>query len=228
MIPEGWWHQVESSANTMAVNFWWEGVQLMKEPSMKGYYFREMAHIICEQQREETLNAVCKAALNKRRQEMESYEYLNLSAFVDNMKHLFLARNEEERGEEEEEKSKENSACNELLLASFEVGVVFFMNVFLGLKDSCPSALGEYLIKAASPAVWEALTTGIEQEIAVGNGEVSDEELAYFYENIWNWSSGGEDMKHVLTSLMLKKKEEFAKEALRVALHRELGFDFSS
>ena len=45
-IPEGWWHQVDSSPVTLAVNYWWPSLltrQLQAVPHMTCYYLRSLA-----------------------------------------------------------------------------------------------------------------------------------------------------------------------------------------
>ncbi|KAF1335377.1 Clavaminate synthase-like protein, partial [Globisporangium splendens] len=52
VIPEGWWHQVDSDAYTIAVNFWFDGVrqQLTQVPAMTPYYSRVLLEDLIKQE----------------------------------------------------------------------------------------------------------------------------------------------------------------------------------
>lgn len=60
VIPEGWWHQVDSDEFTIAVNYWWDGVreQLVSDQRMVPYYARVMLEELVKQQCEARLIAV--------------------------------------------------------------------------------------------------------------------------------------------------------------------------
>ncbi|KAL4152091.1 hypothetical protein PRNP1_009026 [Phytophthora ramorum] len=64
LIPEGWWHQVDSDEFTVAVNYWWNGVrdQLVENPRMAPYYGRVMLEELVKQQCESRLSAVRSSA----------------------------------------------------------------------------------------------------------------------------------------------------------------------
>uniref|UniRef100_H3GJ11 JmjC domain-containing protein n=1 Tax=Phytophthora ramorum TaxID=164328 RepID=H3GJ11_PHYRM len=64
LIPEGWWHQVDSDEFTVAVNYWWNGVrdQLVEDPRMAPYYGRVMLEELVKQQCESRLSAVRSSA----------------------------------------------------------------------------------------------------------------------------------------------------------------------
>ncbi|POM61166.1 Clavaminate synthase-like protein [Phytophthora palmivora] len=59
VIPEGWWHQVDSDDFTIAVNYWWDGVreQLVADKRMIPYYARVMLEELVKQQCESRLLA---------------------------------------------------------------------------------------------------------------------------------------------------------------------------
>ncbi|POM79972.1 Clavaminate synthase-like protein [Phytophthora palmivora] len=60
VIPEGWWHQVDSDDFTIAVNYWWDGVreQLVADKRMIPYYARVMLEELVKQQCESRLLAM--------------------------------------------------------------------------------------------------------------------------------------------------------------------------
>ncbi|GMF41199.1 unnamed protein product [Phytophthora fragariaefolia] len=60
MIPEGWWHQVDSDAFTIAVNYWWDGVRdkLVADKRMVPYYARVMLEELIKQQCDTQLSAL--------------------------------------------------------------------------------------------------------------------------------------------------------------------------
>ncbi|KAL3673481.1 hypothetical protein V7S43_001191 [Phytophthora oleae] len=60
VIPEGWWHQVDSDEFTIAVNYWWDGVreQLVSDQRMVPYYARVMLEELVKQQFESRLIAL--------------------------------------------------------------------------------------------------------------------------------------------------------------------------
>ena len=59
MIPEGWWHKVDSDQFTIAVNYWWNGVreQLVADKRMVPYYARVLLEELVKQQCETRLLA---------------------------------------------------------------------------------------------------------------------------------------------------------------------------
>ncbi|CAH0477263.1 unnamed protein product [Peronospora belbahrii] len=59
VIPEGWWHMVDSDKFTIAINYWWNGVreQLVADKRMVPYYARVMLEELVKQQCEARLLA---------------------------------------------------------------------------------------------------------------------------------------------------------------------------
>ncbi|OWZ24325.1 hypothetical protein PHMEG_000643 [Phytophthora megakarya] len=57
VIPEGWWHQVDSDEFTIAVNYWWDGMrkQLVADKRMIPYYARVLVEELVKQQCESHL-----------------------------------------------------------------------------------------------------------------------------------------------------------------------------
>ncbi|ETI40538.1 hypothetical protein F441_14014 [Phytophthora nicotianae CJ01A1] len=67
VIPEGWWHQVDSDEFTIAINYWWNGVreQLVADKRMVPYYARVMLEELVKQQCESRLLALrCSSGAN--------------------------------------------------------------------------------------------------------------------------------------------------------------------
>ncbi|KAG7394631.1 hypothetical protein PHYBOEH_004941 [Phytophthora boehmeriae] len=60
LIPEGWWHQVDSDAFTIAVNYWWDDVreQLVADSRLVPYYARVLMEELIKQQCEASLLAL--------------------------------------------------------------------------------------------------------------------------------------------------------------------------
>ncbi|KAG6610278.1 Clavaminate synthase-like protein [Phytophthora cinnamomi] len=60
VIPEGWWHQVDSDTFTIAVNYWWDGERekLVADKRMVSYYARVMLEELVKQQCESQLFAL--------------------------------------------------------------------------------------------------------------------------------------------------------------------------
>ncbi|KAL8008342.1 putative JmjC domain-containing protein [Plasmopara halstedii] len=60
MIPEGWWHQVDSDEFTIATNYWWNGMreQLVADKRMVPYYARVMLEEFLTQQCESRLHEI--------------------------------------------------------------------------------------------------------------------------------------------------------------------------
>lgn len=58
-IPEGWWHQVDSEADTIGVNFWWRSqfYDLMRG-HMGSYFLRESLRAIAAKQMDSLINLV--------------------------------------------------------------------------------------------------------------------------------------------------------------------------
>lgn len=58
-IPEGWFHQVDSNALTIAVNFWWPSkIMLAMESHMDAYYLRRITSRLVDSEKEKMLKAV--------------------------------------------------------------------------------------------------------------------------------------------------------------------------
>lgn len=66
MIPEGWWHQVDSDEFTLAINYWWDGVreQLVADKRMTPYYARVMLEELIKQQCESRLEELHASAVS--------------------------------------------------------------------------------------------------------------------------------------------------------------------
>ncbi|EGZ28273.1 hypothetical protein PHYSODRAFT_466763 [Phytophthora sojae] len=64
VIPEGWWHQVDSDAFTIAVNYWWDGERekLVADKRMVPYYARVMLEELVKQECDSQLHALRSAA----------------------------------------------------------------------------------------------------------------------------------------------------------------------
>lgn len=70
-IPEGWWHQVDSDAFTIAVNFWFDGLQkqLTQEPLMTSYYARVLMQGLLKRESEQYLEELRASAIAKEQQQ---------------------------------------------------------------------------------------------------------------------------------------------------------------
>lgn len=67
-IPEGWWHQVDSDAFTIAVNFWFDGSRkrLIEDPDMAAYYARVLVADMVKQESARYLQSLRSAHSSKR------------------------------------------------------------------------------------------------------------------------------------------------------------------
>lgn len=72
-IPEGWWHQVDSDAFTIAVNFWFDGLQkqLTQEPTMTPYYASVLLQDLLKRESERYLEELRTSAMANGQQQKE-------------------------------------------------------------------------------------------------------------------------------------------------------------
>jgi hypothetical protein len=63
LIPEGWWHQVQSAGGTLAINFWWQTpVARRFGGPADAYYLRRLAQSLAERRRQAALDDELAAA----------------------------------------------------------------------------------------------------------------------------------------------------------------------
>lgn len=240
-IPEGWWHQVESSAGTMAVNFWWESaVEARFGGVYDGYYLRRLAQSLGERERHAALAAACSTAAEVERKLFKGEWTGDKEALVvESLAERAMAENNSRErsfknlsnGVDNKTSGAESSPSAELLvLALLEQGAAPFMRALAAFKTRYPSATAEFLLHQATPVVWEALTCGLERAVAATGNilQIScsvddpEEALGSFYDHLYSCVS---DRKE-LTAVMLRAKETFSKEAMIKAVANELGVDF--
>lgn len=72
-VPEGWWHQVDSDAYTIAVNFWFDGLrqQLTEMPEMTPYYSRVLLEDLIKRETERYLQNLRQKALVETQSSLE-------------------------------------------------------------------------------------------------------------------------------------------------------------
>lgn len=81
-IPEGWFHQVDSNALTVAVNFWWPSkIMLAMESHMDAYYLRRITSRLVDYEKEKMLKAVsvdnCEEEGSKKTEKTEKENFMN-------------------------------------------------------------------------------------------------------------------------------------------------------
>lgn len=192
-LPEGWWHQVSSSAGTLAVNFWWESsiispnleslssqkFTIENNNIMKNYYLRRRAQILTEQKKHEMLDEACAHAWKLNPIEFQQY-------YDDNciLRYEYNDLDTPLTPAEDEYLIKVNTLLTAQPRASIELiethvlallhsGALPFMRILLGLKKECSGVITVLLTEVDSPKIWEALTTGLERRVSLEAAEMS-------------------------------------------------------
>jgi hypothetical protein len=240
-LPEGWWHQVSSTACTTAVNFWWnsnttdiprsetdnlhEKEEDLDEDIMGPYFERCRARRLVEKKKSALLINACLHAyqvypLGKSTRESNA----DLDAPLKNEERDFMLQLKDslelieaqklkntptvETVEMEEVMISATKSIEDRILALISIPVSC-IRIVLALKREFPGTIAVLLMEVNSAKFWEALTTGLESSWLEQAG--SDEQvLSAFYDELY--SDVGCDRK-VITSRMVRFKEEFAKEA---------------
>uniref|UniRef100_K3W726 JmjC domain-containing protein n=1 Tax=Globisporangium ultimum (strain ATCC 200006 / CBS 805.95 / DAOM BR144) TaxID=431595 RepID=K3W726_GLOUD len=185
VIPEGWWHQVDSDAYTIAVNFWFDGVrqQLAQAPDMTPYYSRVLL--------EDLMKRETDAYLQQRRQRMIQQELGQERG--DFMERILRCQSQAE---------KEN-----MLIALDTLGPSEFRDAQVRLASEHPSEW-RFLLENASEDFVAVLTTSWEAEeeaVAFGNdSNAASTDLSVLF-NVFTDDSDGERLR----SQLMQKKETF-------------------
>eukprot|EP00887_Chlorella_sp_A99_P005405 scaffold1.g5405.t1 len=247
-IPEGWWHQVESGAHTLAVNCWWESaVSAALGTPTDAFYLRRLAQSLLEQEKVRALAAL---------------ERLDLAALLPTPEvHGQLCRlqqedpawnaggwllemsggggTQEEGGQELKQQALSSRleggelaalgallACVDAVLASLAAqGVEPLMRVLLVLRRRRPAATARLLLAVLGPAAWELITAVGERAeagaAAAGAAPGTAEALVQaFFDELY--SAVGEDRQGLL-DVILERKEALARACLAEALRGALS-----
>lgn len=246
-IPEGWLHQVESAAGTLAVNFWWESADNLQFGSkLDMYYLRRVARSLTEGVRRRILEGACKKAAmhlggafitGTSRNGVQWHGAQDSTDLLELRNGLICLRSDLSELETslleylaacvsaDGAPAQQGSKIERSLLALLHQGASSFMRVLLALRNASPHSIAA-LLKGMTPLGWEALTAGLERAVATAAYAPSappdiDDFLSSFYENIY---SCVED-RHALTMAMLEAKHAVARSAMHIALEEALGLD---
>jgi len=234
-LPEGWWHQIKSTAGTMAVNFWWvtstnlSSKDQNEEGDMKvmsNYKWRQEKLRQLGLKKEKLLVAACREAYERQRVDFKYDGEIGLETPLNqDERHYILQLKQSMECREGEAMPKE--AIETKLLALLHYGALPLMRILRILKKEYPGMIAVLLMKVDSPKMWEALTAGLEDFVTkdyFDRGEDThgsfrnwvdkaggiEKTLSSFYDDLY--SDVGCDRK-IITGRMLNLKEEFAKEA---------------
>lgn len=201
-IPEGWWHQVDSDAFSIAVNFWFDGLQkqLTQESSMTPYYARVLLQDLLEREGERYLEGLRTSGMAK------EHEHHKSQTTADIVKRVLKASHQ---GEKEQ-----------ILIASAqnprEFERVQRVLASLHAADWCS------LLEDASQDFVALLTASWERVVAQNEGERSEQSGEPLASVVFSaFPDGGEQIRNQL----LVKKESFDKKLCARVVQDTFGLD---
>lgn len=221
-IPQGWWHQVQSDNDTLAINFWWDrdipfpGVEcnsksdlwdihcVDKRPSMHGYVFRRAC---------ESLLYDARLALLQEATQTEHVQSLSqrLQCMTrTSMKHEYLL----EQMTKQHMMDGPSASYDNIMAYLYSQGLTATTEFLRHVADSRPDIMSRFL-EHASPLCWEILTLGLETLHSMGSTETipSESHLSDFYHCIYACYFQ-DSSKPSLTAIMLQQKGHFSRHAL--------------
>lgn len=235
-LPEGWWHQISSTAGTMAVNFWW-GPSNIPCPNnqneeedlkiMSSYFGRRQEQLQLGLKKDDLLVTSCRGAYERHPVNFYYHGNIDLQTPLNQDERQYISQLKQFI---EGEGTTTKEAIEIKMLALLQYGALPFMRILIHLKKEHPGMVAVLLMEVDSPKMWEALTTGLEQGVTEDyfdrDGDTHgsfrnwvykaggiEKTLSSFYEDLY--SDVGCDRK-IITGRMLKLKEEFAKEAYEI------------
>ena len=238
-IPFGWWHQVRSSENTTAVNFWWD-LSFLSDLTQHngGPMLRLCAQRLASDEKKERLDKFkdipevsdIKMLLEEEEQEQkeeqqQEQEHTLISTREHSCKRqrecLALSASPAAANDMEKlinlmstmmECSNHTDHPTDAIVAYlYGKGPTALMSFFQHLSHANPTLLDRFLMHHCSPTSWEVLTTGLEG--------IDEPTLEAFYDDIYSCC---EDRQR-LTTVMLTAKERFSRDAMTHIIHTWLG-----
>lgn len=139
-IPEGWWHQVDSDASTMAVNFWFDGLQKQLTAhvpkAMTPYCLRVLLQDEVKRGSEQYLDRLRKRALDAEQSKLSSSQHLDNSVLVQRF-----------------HQATEQQAREQVLIAASALGDIVLESV-------------EFTLAALAPSEWRAVLENASEDLA--------------------------------------------------------------
>jgi Cupin-like domain len=246
-LPEGWWHQVASTAGTIAVNFWWGSREINDSTTkeefdlMWVYYSRQQDRLLLDEKKQDLLAALCKQAYEQYPVKFydDSFETPNMETPLNKQEKLYMLQLKQiiEAFRSKFQPAIENSntpaeVIDIRILGLLCAGALPFIRILKELKKEHPGMVAVLLMETDSPKMWEALTTGLERRVS--EDYVDREKTLSSLEKTWVDKAGGvetvlsqfyDDLysdvgcnRKKITARMLKLKDQFAKDAFEAPL----------
>ncbi len=252
-LPEGWWHQVSSTAGTTAINFWWGTSHASSSYStnyndytpedreiMADYYDRCRVKLLIEDQKIALLHKACSQAHELYPINFNQHDEVDLETPLNLEERQFMMQLKQilEEIDEKKEETKKKALFEAIelrILALLYSGPLQFIRIIKALRREYPGMVAVLLMEVDSRKIWEALTSGLENQISekvsIADSINEDEDISMIDTTAVSWvekSGGVENVlstffdelysdkgcdRKVIAERMVRLKNEFAKEA---------------
>ncbi|XP_024527654.1 jmjC domain-containing protein D isoform X3 [Selaginella moellendorffii] len=211
-IPEGWFHQVDSAALTIAVNFWWASKQSCAFDSpMDAYYLRRILVSLLDAEKRSMLGWNPHVDVEIDLDDVQGAEDLtvnSLSPLETKQLHVILSC---------VAVAVNNGNCEDDPIASVFLNTSprSLRRIFLTMVTTFPRSLEALVLHALSPVAAELLTKQFEEMDSIA----SEASQAEFYKRFYSVF----DDSSVAMAALLDRKEAFASKALDSVMEKFLG-----
>ncbi|PKI41770.1 hypothetical protein CRG98_037833 [Punica granatum] len=228
-IPEGWFHQVDSTDLTIAVNFWWQSdVMLSMSEHMEVYYLRRiLRRLIDKEMVQEEADSRGKEQQNSSIHDLEPAALQALHELVSlvhdrvnvdkSQLKVSASGNDSDVSMEDEHKNDlfvnlEDDPVAKILWA---LKPCFLRNMFTSMAECFPRTLEALVLHLLSPLGAEVLTRKFDEL----DERTSEEDRNKFYQLFY----GAFDDQFAAMEAILNGKELFAQLAFKSVLDKYLG-----
>ncbi|XP_024520770.1 jmjC domain-containing protein D isoform X3 [Selaginella moellendorffii] len=211
-IPEGWFHQVDSAALTIAVNFWWASKQSCAfDTPMDAYYLRRILVSLLDAEKRSMLGWNPHVDVEIDLDDVQGAEDLtvnSLSPLETKQLHVILSC---------VAVAVNNGNCEDDPIASVFLNTSprSLRRIFLTMVTTFPRSLEALVLHALSPVAAELLTKQFEEMDSIA----SEASQAEFYKRFYSVF----DDSSVAMAALLDRKEAFASKALDSVMEKFLG-----
>ncbi|XP_024527931.1 jmjC domain-containing protein C isoform X3 [Selaginella moellendorffii] len=212
-IPEAWFHQVDSAALTIAVNFWWASKQSYAfDTPMDSYYLRRILMSLLDAEKRSMLGWNPHVDVEGDLDDVQGVEDLtvnSLSSLETKQLHVILSC---------VAVAVNNGNCEDDPVANVFLNTSprSLRRIFLTMVTTFPRSLEALVLHALSPVAAELLTKQFEEMDSIASEASQGEFYKHFY-SVFDDSS-------VAMAALLDRKEAFASKALDSVMEKFLGY----
>ena len=166
-LPAGWWHEVESAGNTIAVNYWC-GLGAVDVRHMAPFHLRHTLHVCLHAECERAL--ACMRATSRAYIQQHACSHRGRRSPVATAaellhRHLSALMDDQARAAASSTGPRGLPSDAVAIAALQQKDILWLLNQWLQLA---PETLGHWLLQCMSPGAGEALTNALEQDPEAG------------------------------------------------------------